>query len=128
MSKRYTIFSDNPKMDTSGRWDKAQSLKSGGPVRGKTVPAAYLDGNVIMQAAKRAGLDVSKNPSTDAQTRNTLNMVVDLINSGMSPDAAAKLVANDRQIYKAGGVVYLNKEDDKTKVPMDELPNEEGKI
>jgi hypothetical protein len=30
--------------------------------------------------------------------------------------------------YKAGGVVYLNKEDDKTKVPMDELPNEEGKI
>lgn len=31
--------------------------------------------------------------------------------------------------YKAGGVVYLDKTDEKTKVPMDELPyDEEGKI
>ena len=42
--KPYTRFSDNPKMDTTGRWEQAKPYKSGGVVYSdKNDPDTYTD-------------------------------------------------------------------------------------
>ena len=57
--------------------------------------AAQMDGGVFYIAAQRAGLE----PSTQ-----TLNKIVDLVNQGMTPEAAAKEV-KQKMGLKSGGLV-----------------------
>jgi hypothetical protein len=120
--KPYTVYSDNPKMDTSGMAQRKVPSYGGG---GRILPAASMGSEVFVRAAQRAGLNVSKNPSTDSATRTTLNKIVSLVNQGMSPDEAARQVANNRGTYKSGGYVYSDKNDPDTMMEMDDMDEED---
>jgi hypothetical protein len=62
---------------------------------GDVMPAAKINGEVFVEAAMRHGL----NPSS----MQVLNKIVNLVNLGDTPDAAAKKVASKE--YKEGGKV-----------------------
>jgi hypothetical protein len=109
--KPYVVYSDNPKMDTSGMAQrKVQSYRNGGAI----LPAARIDGGVFVRAAQAVGL-----PTTNA----SLNRIVNLVNQGMTPNQAAKKLAEVRQ-YKSGGYVYSDKNDPDTRIDMDDMDEE----
>lgn len=113
--KPYVVYSNNPKMDTSGMAQrKVQSYANGGAV----LPAASIDGDVFVRAAQAVGL-----PTTNA----SLNRIVDLVNRGMTPNQAAKQIAESSSVrrYKAGGYVYSDKNDPDTMVEDDDREREE---
>ena len=65
---------------------------------GGKLPAAFIDGNEFVNAAKRYGLD--------DLDENLLNKIVDLVNQGKSVDKAAKQVRDEEaKGYAAGGKV-----------------------
>ena len=100
-SKPYVVYSDNSKMDTSGMAErKVQSYRHGGAI----LPAARIDGDVFVRAAQAVGL-----PTTNA----SLNRIVNLVNQGMTPNQAAKQLAEVRS-YKSGGYVYTDANDPDT--------------
>ncbi len=56
--------------------------------------AARIDGNKFVKAAQSVGLPTN---------RSTLNMIVNLVNEGMSVQSAAKKVADQRATKKTKG-------------------------
>jgi hypothetical protein len=75
-------------------------LKEGGevtkPASGIKQPAAYIDGNEFVLAAKKYGIKDSM---------NNLNKIVDLVNKGLSVDDAARQVADTGMHKAAGGAI-----------------------
>ena len=65
-------------------------LKKGGAVK---QPAAYIDGNEFVEAAQKYGI---------RDSMSNLNMIVNLVNKGLSVDDAARQVA-DSGMHKAEG-------------------------
>ena len=59
-------------------------------------PAAYIDGNEFVLAAKKYGIKDSM---------NNLNKIVDLVNKGLSVDDAARQVADSGMHKAAGGAI-----------------------
>jgi hypothetical protein len=59
-------------------------------------PAAYIDGNEFFLAAKKHGIK---------DTMNNLNMIVNLVNKGLSVDDAAQQVADSGMHKAAGGAI-----------------------
>jgi hypothetical protein len=59
-------------------------------------PAAYIDGNEFVNAAKKYGIKDSM---------NNLNKIVDLVNKGLSVDDAARQVADTGMHKAAGGAI-----------------------
>ncbi len=65
-------------------------------------PAAYMNGDVFVIAAQKAGI------GTDI---DTLNMIVNLVNQGVNPEQAAEIIA------KSMNVNFYNKQTpQKTKI------------
>jgi hypothetical protein len=75
-------------------------LKKGGVVKKEggylKKPAAYIDGNEFVEAAKKHGIK---------DTMNNLNMIVNLVNKGLSVDDAAQQVADSGMHKAAGGAI-----------------------
>jgi hypothetical protein len=74
--------------------------KAGGavdkPAEGGKLPAAYIDGNEFVEAAKKYGIKDSM---------NNLNKIVDLVNKGLTVDDAARQVADSGMHKAAGGAI-----------------------
>ena len=68
-------------------------LKKGGAVK---QPAAYIDGNEFVEAAQKYGI---------RDSMNNLNMIVNLVNKGLSVDDAARQVADSGMHKAAGGAI-----------------------
>lgn len=66
------------------------------PASGAKQPAAYIDGNEFVLAAKKYGIKDSM---------NNLNKIVDLVNKGLSVDDAARQVADTGMHKAAGGAI-----------------------
>jgi len=75
-------------------------LKEGGEVKkpadGIKQPAAYINGDEFVNAAKKYGIKDSM---------NNLNKIVDLVNKGLSVDDAARQVADSGMHKAAGGAI-----------------------
>jgi hypothetical protein len=75
-------------------------LKGGGavnkPADGIKQPAAYINGDEFVNAAKKYGIKDSM---------NNLNKIVDLVNKGLSVDDAARQVADSGMHKAAGGAI-----------------------
>lgn len=67
--------------------------KEGGAIK---QPAAYIDGNEFVEAAKKYGIKDSM---------NNLNKIVDLVNKGLTVDDAARQVADTGMHKAAGGAI-----------------------
>ena len=72
---------------------KYTGKKEGGAIK---QPAAYIDGNEFVEAAKKYGIKDSM---------NNLNKIVDLVNKGLSVDDAARQVADTGMHKAAGGAI-----------------------
>jgi hypothetical protein len=68
-------------------------LKKGGAVK---QPAAYIDGSEFVEAAQKYGIKDSM---------SNLNMIVNLVNKGLSVDDAARQVSDSGMHKAAGGEV-----------------------
>ena len=68
-------------------------LKKGGGVK---QPAAYIDGNEFVEAAQKYGIKDSM---------SNLNMIVNLVNKGLSVDDAARQVSDSGMHKAAGGAI-----------------------
>ena len=66
------------------------------PASGAKQPAAYIDGNEFVLAAKKYGIKDSM---------NNLNKIVDLVNKGLTVDDAARQVADTGMHKAAGGAI-----------------------
>ena len=70
-----------------------RQLKKGGAVK---QPAAYIDGSEFVEAAQKYGIKDSM---------SNLNMIVNLVNKGLSVDDAARQVSDSAMHKAAGGAI-----------------------
>ena len=78
-------------MRRTGGYKDGGSVKK--PTGGVKQPAAYIDGNEFVEAAQKYGI---------RDSMNNLNMIVNLVNKGLTVDDAARQVA-DSGMHKAEG-------------------------
>jgi hypothetical protein len=88
---------DNELIEAIGEYQRRMKeltgKKEGGYIK---KPAAYIDGNEFVLAAKKYGIKDSM---------NNLNKIVDLVNKGLSVDDAAQQVADSGMHKAAGGAI-----------------------
>jgi hypothetical protein len=79
--------------ELTGRKKGGAVKKEGGAIQ---KPAAYINGDEFVNAAKKYGIKDSM---------NNLNKIVDLVNKGLSVDDAARQVSDSGMHKAAGGAI-----------------------